>query len=150
MAAKEGNIAAKNALGEEQVKIDYRDIPSAVFTSPQVASVGIKEAEYMAEYGTCLCRKVEMEKVPKAKAIKETKGFIFMVIGHQDEKIKGVHILSESASEIIHEATLAIKQEMTIDEIVDMVHVFPTFSEAIKIAAQSFKQDLNKMSCCVE
>ncbi len=90
VAAKEGNIAGKNALGEEKVKIDYRNIPSAVFTSPQVASVGIKEAEYMAEYGTCLCRKVEMEKVPKAKAIKETKGFIFMVIGHQDEKIKGV------------------------------------------------------------
>ncbi|NOX97712.1 MAG: mercury(II) reductase [Nitrospirae bacterium] len=150
VAAKEGNIACKNALGEERIQMDYHNIPAAVFTSPQVASVGMKEAEYMTEYGTCLCRMVKMDRVPKALALQETKGLIFMVIGHEDKKIKGVHIVSELASEIIHEATLAVKQEMTIDEIIDTVHVFPTFSEAIKIAAQAFTHDPKKMSCCVE
>ncbi|NOZ64561.1 MAG: mercury(II) reductase [Caldiserica bacterium] len=150
VAAKEGNIAVRNALSGEGEKIDYRNIPSAVFTSPQVAWVGIKEAEYTAKYGTCLCRKVDMKKVPRAMLGKETKGFIFMVIGHKDEKIKGVHILSELSSEIIHEATLAIRQGLTIGEITDMVHVFPTFSEAVKIAAQVFKHAPEKMSCCIE
>lgn len=150
VAAKEGNIAARNALGMEKIKMDYKNIPYAVFTSPQVAAVGMKESEYMLQYGTCNCRMVRMDRVPKAKAIKQTKGLIFMVIGHEDKKIKGVHILSELASEIIHEATLAIRQGLTIDEIIDMVHIFPTFSEAIKIAAQAFKHDPKRMSCCVE
>jgi len=150
IAAKEGNIAARNALRKEKIKMDFAHIPYAVFTSPQVASVGMKESEYMAKYGTCLCRMVKMDRVPKAKAVKETKGLIFMVIGHEDKKIKGVHIISEFASEIIHEATLAIRQGLTIDEIIDMVHIFPSFSEAIKIVAQSFKHDPKKMSCCVE
>lgn len=150
IAAKEGNIAAKNALSKEKIKMDFSNIPYAVFTSPQVASVGMKEVEYMAKYGTCLCRMVKMDRVPKAKAIKETKGLIFILIGHKDKKIKGVHIVSELASEIIHEATLAIRQDVTIDEIIDMVHIFPAFSEAIKIACQSFKHDPKRMSCCVE
>ncbi|MFQ5835877.1 MAG: mercury(II) reductase [bacterium] len=150
VAAKEGNIAARNALSKEKIIMGYKNIPYAVFTSPQVVSVGMTEEEYMSEYGTCLCRKVEMERVPKVKAIKETKGLIFMVIGHKDSKIKGVHILSELASEIIHEAALGIRQGLTIDEIIDMVHIFPTFSEAIKISAQAFKHDPRRMSCCVE
>ena len=150
VAAKEGNTAVRNALSGEKVKIDYRNIPSAVFTSPQVAWVGMKEAEYTAKYGTCLCRKVDMEKIPRAMLGKETKGFIFMVIGHKDEKIKGVHVLSELSAEIIHEATLAIRQGLTIGDIINTVHVFPTFSEAVKIAAQVFKHSPEKMSCCVE
>lgn len=150
IAAKEGNIAVQNAFKDSKIEMSFANIPYAVFTSPQVASVEIKESEYMEKYGTCLCSMVKMDRVPKAKAIKETKGLIFMVIGHKDKKIKGVHIVSEMASEIIHEATMAIKQGLTIDEIIDMVHVFPTFSEAIKIVAQSFKHDPKKMSCCVE
>lgn len=150
VAAKEGNIAVRNAFSKEKIKMDYANIPYAVFTSPQVASCGMKESEYMAKYGTCLCRMVKMDRIPKAKAIKETKGLIFMVIGHKDKKIQGVHILSELAHEIIHEATLAIRQGLTIDEIIDMVHIFPAFSEAIKIACQAFKHDPKRMSCCVE
>lgn len=150
IAAKEGNITARNALRKNKIEMDFSNIPYAVFTSPGVASCGLKESEYMAKYGTCLCRMVKMDRVPKAKAIKEEKGLIFMVIGHRDKKIKGVHILSELASEIIHEATLAIKQELTIDEVIATVHIFPAFSESIKIVAQSFKHDPKRMSCCVE
>ena len=54
----------------------------AVFTSPQVAGVGIKESEYMAKFGTCLCSMVKLGRIPKAKAISETKGLIFMALDH--------------------------------------------------------------------
>lgn len=73
-----------------------------------------------------------------------------MVIHNETKKIMGVHIVSPNASEIIYEATLAVKQGLTINEIIDMVHIFPTFSEAIKIAAQRFKHDPKRMSCCIE
>ena len=68
-AAKEGNIAIQTAFGGENRTIDYDNVPLVIFTSPEVASVGLTEAEYMDEYGTCTCEPVAMELVPKAKAI---------------------------------------------------------------------------------
>ncbi|MBI2447655.1 MAG: mercury(II) reductase [Candidatus Omnitrophica bacterium] len=150
IAAKEGNIAVQNAFKDSKIEMSFANIPYAVFTSPQVASVGMKEAEYMQKYGTCLCSMVKMDRVPKAKAIKDTRGLIFMVLDHKTKRILGVHIVSSIASEIIHEATLAVRSGLTIDDIIDTVHVFPTFSEAVKIVAQSFRHDAKRMSCCVE
>jgi len=74
VAAKEGNHAIKNAFGNEGVTIDYDTVPAVVFTSPEVASVGTTELEYMDEHGTCSCRTVQMEDVPRAKAVKNTDG----------------------------------------------------------------------------
>jgi len=104
----------------------------------------------MKRFKTCNCRTVYMDKIPKALAIKDTRGLIKMVAHHKTGKIMGVHILSPVASEMIHEATLAVKFGFTVDDIIDTVHVFPTFSEAVKIVAQAFRRDINTMSCCVE
>ncbi|MEW6456415.1 MAG: mercury(II) reductase [Acidobacteriota bacterium] len=150
VAAKEGNIAAQNALKNAKTKMDYSIIPYAIFTSPQIASIGIKEEDSMRIFGNCLCQMVKMDRIPKAKIINDTKGLIYMVLHPESKKILGVHIVSRLASEIIHEATLAIKLGLTIEDIIDTVHIFPTFSEAIKIVSQSFNRDMSKMSCCVE
>lgn len=150
VAAKEGHVAAENALKDGGKTIDYHVIPHAVFTSPQVASVGMTEEEFSKKYQVCACRVVRMEHVPKAKAIKETRGLIKMVIDPQTTEIVGVHIVAPLAAELIHEAVLAVKNRMTIDELIDTVHVFPTLSEGIKLAAQAFRRDITKMSCCVE
>ncbi|MHA2062115.1 MAG: mercury(II) reductase, partial [Candidatus Sifarchaeia archaeon] len=75
---------------------------------------------------------------------------IKMVLDPRTLKIVGVHIFAPLASEMIHEATLAIKFGLTIDDIIDTVHVFPTMSEAIKLVALSFRKDVTKLSCCVE
>lgn len=150
VAAKEGKIAVENAFLGTKKRIDFSNIPYAVFTDPEVASVGLTEGKYMEKYHTCNCRTVYMDKVPKAVAINDTRGLIKMVVHHQSQKIIGVHILSPVASEMIHEATLAVRFGLSVEEIIDTVHVFPTFSEAIKIAAQAFKRDISTMSCCVE
>lgn len=65
VAAKEGNHAVKNAFGTEETTIDYTAVPTVVFTSPEVAAVGMTEQEYMAEHGTCACRTVDMADVPR-------------------------------------------------------------------------------------
>jgi mercuric reductase len=150
VAAKEGNIAASNALEGTKKTIDYYLVPRAVFTDPQMASVGLTEEGYMQRYNVCVCRTIEIAQVPKAMAIKETRGLVKMVIDPKTEVIAGVHMVAPMAADLIHEAALAVKFKLTIDDIIDTVHVFPTMSEAIKRVAQSFKRDISKMSCCVE
>lgn len=150
VAAKEGNIVASNAFFETHKKMDFGAVPHAIFTSPQVASVGITERESMEKFASCSCKTLLMEDVPKALVVGKTKGLIKMVVHPQTQQILGVHILSDLAADIIHEATLAVKQKLTIDDIIDTVHVFPTMSESIKLVATSFKKDVKKLSCCVE
>ncbi|MFQ5795209.1 MAG: mercury(II) reductase [Candidatus Bipolaricaulia bacterium] len=150
VAAKEGSVAARNALAGEHNTIDYQSIPHAVFTNPQVASVGMTEAQFMERFNVCACRTVEMSQVPKALAVGDTRGLVKMVIHPQTTEVVGVHIVASVAAEMIHEAALAVKYKLTIDDIIDTVHVFPTFSEAIKLAAQAFYRDISKMSCCIE
>jgi mercuric reductase len=148
-AAKEGAVAAENALKNSKKKINYDEIPHAVFTNPQVASVGITEAELMRRLKVCACRTIPLSIVPKARAIEETRGVIKMVVNPHNGVIVGCHIVTTNAADIIHEATLAIKFQLTIDDIIDTVHVFPTLSEGIKLVAQAFKRDISVMSCCI-
>jgi mercuric reductase len=66
------------------------------------------------------------------------------------KRVLGVHILAPHAADLIHEGVLAVKFKLTIDDIIDTVHVFPTLSEGIKLAAQSYYRDVSKISCCTE
>ncbi len=150
IAAKEGATAAENALQGTHKKIDFLPVPRAVFTSPQVASVGLTEKG--AEEGgyECACRTVEMSKVPKAITIRETRGLIKMVAEARTGRVLGVHILADNAADIIHEGVLAVKYKLTIDDLIDTVHVFPTLAESTKLVAISFRKNIDELSCCSE
>ncbi len=150
VAAKEGALATENALTVPVRTLNYDHIPSAVFTNPQVASVGLTEEEEMRRFNSCLCRTIYMNAVPRALAVNETRGAFKMAIHPHNYKVLGMHIVAPDAADLIHEATLAVRLGLTIDDIIDTVHVFPTFSEGIKRAAQAFTRDVSKMSCCVE
>jgi mercuric reductase len=151
LAAKEGATAAENALTGSHKKIDLLSVPSAIFTSPQVASVGMTEEQMMQKYGYCSCRTLLIKDVPKALTINDTKGLIKMAVDpKKNNRIVGVHILASIAADMIHEAVMAVKYRLTVNDIIDTVHVFPTMSEAIKLVATSFKQDVSKLSCCAE
>ncbi len=150
VAAKQGNFAVRNMFENARKTINYNEIPATVFTSPEVAVVGIGEEEYMEKYKTCLCRTITIDHVEKAGVIKDTRGMIRMVLDHKTNRVIGVHIIAPMAADIITTATYAIKNKMTIYNIRDTVHVFPTLSEMIKKVAQSFDQNLDDMACCVE
>jgi mercuric reductase len=149
--AKEGFIAAGNALlrGHRRMDPDWQ-VPRAVFTSPQFAAVGYTEEEFSAKAKVCACRTLPMEMVPKAQIVGDTRGVIKMTIDPRTKRIVGVQIVSTMAADLIHEATLAVKYRLTLDDIIDTVHVFPTYSEALKLAAQSFYRDVGKLSCCTQ
>jgi len=150
VAAKEGMIAAHNALTDNKKKMDYRVVPHAVFTDPQLGAVGLTDEQAIERGINCRCNTVPMELVPKAQAIKDTRGAIKMVIDNTTQEIVGVHILAPQAADLIHEGVMIVKNSMTVDDVIDTLHIFPTLSEATKIAAQSFRRDITKMSCCVE
>lgn len=150
VAAKEGSIAANNALSNSKRKMDYTIVPHAVFTDPQLAGVGLTDEQAIERGIECSCNTIPMELVPKARAVKDTRGAIKMVIDNKTKRIIGVHILSPIAADLIHEATFILKANMTIYDVIDTLHVFPTLSESIKIAAQSFTRDISRMACCIE
>jgi len=150
IAAKEGATAAENALLGTHRKIDFLPVPRAIFTSPQVASVGLTEKEAHEGGYECACRTIPMSKAPKAIIIRDTRGLVKMVVEASTGRILGVHILAENAADIIHEAVLAVKHKLTVDDIIDTVHVFPTMTESIKLAATSFRKDIDQLSCCAE
>ncbi len=149
IAAKQGFNAAHNALTGEARTINYDLVPHAVFTDPQVASVGWTEEREMQELGECWCRTLPLEAVPKAHAAGDTRGLVKLVVHPKTRRILGAHAVAANAAEIIHVPLLALRAGLTIDELIETVHVFPTYAEAWKICAQSFERNLKTMSCCV-
>lgn len=149
-AAKEGTIAAENALTGAHRKMDYSSVPMCVFTHPQAAQVGFTDAEANANGYSCTCRVLDLSRVPKAQVIKDTRGVIKMVAESDTGRILGVSILAPGAGDLIHEATLAVKFKLTIYDIIDTVHVFPTLSEGLKLVAQSYVKDIANMPCCTD
>lgn len=150
IAAKEGAVAVHNAFNGNKRKINFNEVPSAVFTYPEVARVGMTDAEANGKGIKCACGVLPLELVPKAHVIGDTRGLVKLVATRETKQIVGVHILAPHAADLIHEGVLAVKNKLTIDDIIDTVHVFPTLSESIKLAAQSFYMDVGRMSCCVE
>ncbi len=150
LAAKEGNIATENIFKGAKREINFDEIPSAVFTDPEAAMVGKTEEELLKGRIRCACNPITFELVPKASIIGNTKGVIKILIDNKTKIIAGVHILSPHAADLIHEGVLAVKFKLTIDDIIDTVHIFPTLSESMKLAAQAFYKDVGSLSCCTE
>lgn len=148
-AGREGTLAAGNALNGSKDFIDYDTVPFTVFTDPQLAGVGLTEAEQMKRLGTCSCRTLSFENVPRAIIMNRTKGLINMTVHPSTEEIMGVHILAPDAGELIAVAMILVKNKNTIDDIINSLPMFPTLAESLKVAALSFKKDIAGLSCCV-
>lgn len=132
----DGGIAAHNALsGEEPLRVNHRVIPRAIFTDPQIGIVGLTEEQAIAEGHPCWCNTLPMSLVPRAGAIRDTRGIIKMVADHETEEVLGVTMLGSNAGEVIHEAAMGLRFHAKIRDFVDLLHVYPTMAEALKIAA---------------
>lgn len=149
-AAKEGNIATENALKGTHRTMDYSSVPYAVFTTPNLAGVGKTDEEVVNSGLPCTCNTFPFEFVPKAAIIRETRGLIKIVADNKTHQIYGIHILGPEAADLIHEAVMIVRNKMTLEDVIDTVHVFPTLSESIKLASQNFFKDIAKLSCCIE
>ena len=151
VGAQDGGIAAENALnGTGSHTVHHAVIPRAIFTDPQVGVVGLSDAEATARGYACDCRIIPMSLVPRAGAVRETRGVLKMVADRKTKKVLGVSMHGMSAAEVIHEAAMGLHFGASIDDFARMLHVYPTMSEALKIAALSYTKDVSKMSCCAD
>lgn len=151
VGARQGGIAAHNALSGDAPRVfDGRVIPRAIFTDPPIGIVGMTESEAVAAGHRCWCRPLPMSLVPRAGAIRDTRGIIRMVADADTNEVLGVSMVGASASEVIHEAAMAMRYHAKLADFVDLLHVYPTMAEALKIAAIARTKDPAKLSCCAE
>ncbi|MDG6913504.1 MAG: hypothetical protein JRN35_10560 [Nitrososphaerota archaeon] len=118
--------------------------------NPQVASVGLTDAEYLRRGDACECRVIGMDRIPKALTVGDTRGVLKIIVASKTRRVVGVHIVSPLAAEMIHTAADALRRRFTAEDIIGTVHTIPTFSEANKFATESFHHDMNRTSCCIE
>ncbi len=150
IAAREGVVAAISMTGNNPTPIDYGSIPVVVFTDPELAYVGLTEKEVMDRLGACACRGVRFKNMPKSSILNNTEGYAKIIVDPYTGVIKGLHVLSPYASEIILQGSLYIKHGYRVGDVIDVIQVFPTVSELVKASAQAFIRRIDLMPCCVE
>ena len=149
LAAREGVVAAINMYGG-RAEMDYKGVPLVVFTEPQVASVGLTEEETVKEFGGCACRTLELYDLPKSRITGYKSGIAKVVIDPSSGRVLGYHVIAPNAAEFASTASLITRFNLTIEDVLWIHTVFPTFSESLKLVATKFFRQLELMPCCME
>ena len=148
VAAYEGQLAVGNALLGDDREVDLLGLPRVTFTSPQLASAGLTEAEARAggmEVATTL---LPLAAVPRAVVNRDTRGLVKLVAEAGSGRLLGATVLADGAGDVISAAVLAIRHGITTSELAATLHPYLTMSEGLKLAAQSFTRDVARLSCC--
>ena len=135
-ASAEGIVAAENALGGNST-MDYKVIPSCIFSHPEVASVGLSEKKAKEEGAEIKVGKFPFRALGKAQALGRFEGLVKIVAEAESDEILGVHIIGPQATDLIAEGALAMRMEATVDDLARTIHAHPTLSEAMMEAAHA-------------
>ena len=149
MAAYGARIAVDNALGNDTGgSYDDSIVPAVVFSDPQAASVGLSEEMARTKGFEVMVSILPLTSVPRYIAARDTRGLIKLVAEVPTGRLLGAHILAPEGADGIQTAALAIRQNMTVQDLGDMVFPYLTGVEGLKLAAQTFTKDVAKLSCC--
>ncbi len=148
VAAHEGAMAVDNALSGEGKTLDFSALPGVMFTDPQVATVGLTEARARAAGRDVETSVLPLSAVPRALVNRDTLGVVKLVAEKGTGRLLGAHVAAENAGEVIYAATLAVRFGLTVSDLADGFAPYLTMSEGLKLAAQTFRRDVSKLSCC--
>ncbi|WP_430295170.1 mercury(II) reductase [Sinomonas sp. B1-1] len=148
VAAAQGEVAAENALADTGRRLDVRALPRVAFTSPALAVAGMTEREAHASDIACECRVLPLEHVPRAIVDRDTRGFVKIVAEAGTGRIVGVTAVAREAGEMAASAVHLIESGTTVADLAQRWAPYLTMAEALRIAAQSFTQDISLLSCC--
>ena len=132
---REGMIVAEVIAGHHAQELDYTNVPGATYCHPEVASVGLTEAQCKEKKLDYKVGKFPFSANGRARTSGETEGFVKIIRGAKYGEILGAHICGAHATEMIHELVVARTNEYTVEEVDLAIHAHPTLSEAIAEAA---------------
>ncbi|GAB3316605.1 NAD(P)/FAD-dependent oxidoreductase [Haliea atlantica] len=147
VAAAGGSRAGVNMTGGEAM-LDLSAMPAVIFTDPQVATVGLTEELATTQGLRVDTRALSLNSVPRALVNFDTHGFIKMVAEQDSGRLLGVQAVAAEAGELIQTVVMAMRANMTVQEMADELFPYLTMVEGLKLCAQTFTRDVAQLSCC--
>ncbi|MER3357940.1 MAG: mercury(II) reductase [Hoeflea sp. D1-CHI-28] len=148
MAAYGAKLASRNAVLGGTERYDNASMPWVVFTDPQVAGVGLTEAQARAAGHDVKTSVLTLDNVPRALAARDTRGLIKLVADAQTDRLLGGVIMAPEGADSVQTLAMALKFGMTTKALGETIFPYLTTVEALKLAAQTFDKDVAKRSCC--
>ncbi|RMH32776.1 MAG: Si-specific NAD(P)(+) transhydrogenase [Nitrospirae bacterium] len=138
-AMEQGRRAVRHALGLDP-GLDPEHIPMGIYTVPEISSVGLSEQEAVGRYGGALVGRAHFHEIARSQISGMTNGVLKLVADPTTERILGVQIVGEGATELIHIGQMALLNRLHVESFVDTIFNFPTLAEAYRVAALDLLQ----------
>jgi len=140
-ASHQGLVAAENACGKDEV-MNYAAVPGCIFTTPEIAWVGLNEQECAAAGRKVVISKFNFAGNGKALTMGQTDGLVKLIADAETHKVIGCHIMGPHASDLVMEGVVAVRQGLTAEQLAECIHPHPTLSEAVGEAAMGLFGDM--------
>ena len=137
LSSAEGIALAERIAGQEFRAINYDQVPGCTYCDPEIGSVGLTEKEAQARGYEVKTGSFKFGILARARIAGEVEGFAKIVFDRKYDEILGVHMIGPRATELVAEATLALRLECTVEELIRTIHAHPTMSEAIGEASHA-------------
>jgi dihydrolipoamide dehydrogenase len=137
VSSMEGVVLAERIAGHHVQPINYDHVPRCTYTEPEIGSVGLTEAQAKEQGHDVRVGTFPFRALARARMAGETDGFVKIVAEKKYDEILGVHIIGPRATELVAEAVMALRMEVTVEELVKTIHAHPTMSEAVGEAAHA-------------
>ena len=137
VSSMEGIILAERIAGHAVQPINYDHVPRCTYTEPEIGSVGLTEAQAKAQGHEVRVGSFPFRALARARMAGELDGFVKIVAEKKYDEILGVHIIGPRATELVAEAVMALRMEVTVEELIRTIHAHPTMSEAVGEASHA-------------
>jgi dihydrolipoamide dehydrogenase len=137
VSSAEGIVTAERIAGKDVKPINYSHVPACTFCDPEIGSVGLTEREAQEKGFDVQIGTFPFGVLGRAKMAGESEGFVKIVADKRYDEVLGIHMIGPRATELVAEATLALRLECTVDALVHTIHAHPTFAEAVSEAAHA-------------
>jgi dihydrolipoamide dehydrogenase len=137
VSSAEGIIAAERIAGHATRPLNYDHVPGCTYCDPEIGSVGLTEREALERGYDVRIGTFPFGVLGRAKMANETEGFVKIVAEKKNDELLGIHMIGPRSTELVAEATVALRLESTVEELIRTVHAHPTMSEAVGEAAHA-------------
>ncbi len=137
VSSAEGILCAERIAGQDVHPINYKHVPGCTYCDPEIGSVGLTEREAVEQGYDVRIGTFPFGVLGRAKMAGETEGFVKIVAEKKYDEVLGVHMIGPRSTELVAEATLALRLESTVEELIRTIHAHPTMAEAVGEAAHA-------------